>query len=86
MAKISIKVVSQQGFCAAGHKVGDQWIVDGMGTPEGICVSAFSALYPSLRVLMVGGTHPWESDPDATMVACPDPANPIAFELRRLPE
>jgi uncharacterized repeat protein (TIGR04076 family) len=33
---------------------------------------------------MFGGSFPWEKDPDVTTVACPDPDNPVVFELRRL--
>lgn len=82
--KVSIRVVSQKGTCDQGHKVGEHWIVD-RKTPEGICLSAFNTLFPGLRVLMFGGAIPWESDPDVTTVACPDAANPVVFELRRLP-
>jgi len=83
--KVSIKVVSQKGTCALGHKVGDQWIVD-WKTPEGICLSAFNSLFPSLAALMYGGAFPWESDPDVARAACPDADNPVVFELRRLRE
>ena len=77
------KVVSQKGTCGAEHKVGDEWAVESK-TPEGICLSAFNALFPSLRVLRFGGTFPWGTDPDVTTVACPDAANPVVFELRRI--
>ena len=83
--KVSIRVVSQKGTCAHEHKVGDLWVTNGK-TPEGICLSAFDALFPSLWVLMCGGTFPWEDDPDMTTVACPDATNPVVFELRRLRE
>ncbi len=83
--KSSIEVVSQKGECALEHKVGDRWVVD-RKTPEGMCLSAFNALFPSLRVLMFGGSFPWEDDPDVTTVACPDATNPVVFELRRLRE
>ena len=83
--KVSIRVVSQKGTCALEHKVGDQWVVESK-TPEGICLSAFNALLPSLRVLRYGGSFPWESDPEITTIACPDAANPVVFELRRLHE
>jgi uncharacterized repeat protein (TIGR04076 family) len=83
--KTSVRVVSQKGTCAHEHKVGDQWVVEGK-TPEGVCLSAFNALYPSLRVLRFGGSFPWEADPDVTTLACPDAANPVVFELRRLHE
>ena len=83
MYEVAVKVVSQKGTCAAEHKVGDEWVIKGK-TPEGICLSAFSALFPGAWVLMFGGTFPWETDSDVTTVACPDAANPVVFELRRL--
>ena len=83
--KVSIRVVSQKGTCSQEHKVGDQWIVD-KKTPEGICLSAFDALFPFLHVLMFGGAYPWSDDADKVTVACPDAENPVVFELRRLRE
>ncbi len=83
--KVSVTVVSQQGTCALEHKVGDQWIID-RKTPEGLCLSAYNSLFPRLNVLMFGGALPWEADPDVTTIACPDAANPVVFELRRLRE
>ena len=81
--RASIKVISQKGTCANEHKVGDQWIVD-KKTPEGLCLSACNSLLPRLTVLIFGGAFPWEDDPDMTTIACPDAANPVVFELRRL--
>jgi uncharacterized repeat protein (TIGR04076 family) len=48
---IRIKVISQKGSCAAGHKVGDEWILPPGKTPEGICLPAFAVLYPNIRTL-----------------------------------
>ncbi len=81
--EVMVKVISQKGKCACEHKVGDKWVIRAK-TPEGICLSAFNALYPDARVLMFGGAFPWQSDPDVTTVACPDAKNPLVFELRRL--
>jgi uncharacterized repeat protein (TIGR04076 family) len=81
--QVSIKVKSRKGHCEAGHKVGDQWLV-GEKTPEGICIFAFSSLFPFITPLMYGGSFPWEKDPDKTTVACPDPDNPVVFEIRRV--
>ena len=83
--KVSVEVISQQGSCEAGHKVGDRWVI-GEKTPEGLCIFAFSSLLPFITPLMFGGSFPWEKDPDMTTVACPDGQNPVVFELRRLPE
>jgi len=83
---VAIKVISQKGNCDAGHKVGDEWLIKGKEykTPPGLCLFAFSSLLPLTKVLMYGGAFPWESDPDVTTSACPDPDNPVVFELRRL--
>ena len=80
---VAVKVVSQKGTCALEHRVGEEWVIS-RKTPEGICLSAFNALFPNVRVLMFGGTLPWETNLDVTTVACPDAENPVVFELRRL--
>jgi len=80
---VILEVTSQKGTCDAEHKVGDEWTI-GNKTPEGICLLAFHTLYPDARVLRFGGTFPWETDPDVTTATCPDEANPVVFELRRV--
>lgn len=81
---VLITVKDQKGHCGHGHKPGDTFLVKGGKTPAGICLQAFAALLPTVRVLMMGGTHPWEEDPDATTIVCQDAANPVLFEVRRL--
>jgi len=81
--EVRVRVISQNGTCEQGHKEGDEWVI-GNKTPEGVCFSAFHCLLPSARVLMYGGSFPWETDPDIYRGACPDPENPVVFELRRL--
>ena len=80
---VRVKVISQQGTCEAGHKVGDEWLV-GEKTPQGMCIFALGSLLPFMTPLMFGGAFPWEKDPDVTTVACPDPGNPVVFEIRRI--
>jgi uncharacterized repeat protein (TIGR04076 family) len=84
---VSIKVISQKGTCDAGHKVGEEWIVkkDDVLAPR-LCIGAYAALHPYLVGLMFGGSYPWEDDQDVARLACPDPNNPVVFELRRLRE
>lgn len=82
MTKVVAKVVSHKGTCAAGHKVGDRFVI-GEQSPPNICSWAFYCLFPFAQVLQCGGSFPWEKDPNKTTVACPDPANPVVFELRR---
>ncbi|MFC1991510.1 TIGR04076 family protein [Chloroflexota bacterium] len=82
MSIVVAKVISQRGTCEAGHKVGDEFII-GQKTPPGICSWAFYTLFPFAEVLQFGGSFPWEKDSNKTTIACPDPENPVIFELRR---
>ena len=85
---ISIKVISQKGVCLGKHKVGDEWVMkgneDGWKTPAGICMFAFSAIFPSIQLLMFGGSFPWQNNPDIWPAPCPDSKNPVVFELKRI--
>lgn len=81
--QIKVRVISQKGTCNNGHNVGDEYVIS-RTTPEGICLSAFHTFFPAMRTLMFGGAFPWSQDPDTTIIACPDAANPVVFELRRM--
>ncbi|MDD5126833.1 MAG: TIGR04076 family protein [Dehalococcoidales bacterium] len=81
--ELTVKVVSQKGTCAAGHKVGDKFTMGGEKTPAGVCPWAFYTLFPFATVLEFGGSFPWEKEPGKTTVACPDSGNPVVFELSR---
>lgn len=81
---VSIKVVSQEGHCAQGHSVGDEWIIKGYRTPKGICMGAFDSIFPVAAVLAYDGKFPWAKDPDTAQIACSDGDNPVVFEMRRL--
>jgi uncharacterized repeat protein (TIGR04076 family) len=84
MHDVLVKVISAKGKCINEHKVGDKWVVCGK-SPEGLCLSALCSLLPYIKVLSCGGTFPWAPDnPDVIALACPDPANPVVFELRRI--
>ncbi len=84
MSDIVARVISQKGTCVAGHKVGEEFLI-GEKTPQGMCSWAFYALFPFAEVLQFGGSFPWEKDKNRTTVACPDPGNPVVFELKRKP-
>ena len=82
MPDVIAKVISQKGTCAAQHKVGNEFVI-GEQTPPNLCSWAFYSLFPFAQVLQFGGSFPWEESPGIATVACPDPVNPIVFELRR---
>ena len=81
---VKIRVISQKGECAAKHKVGDEFIIT-RHTPPGFCIFAYSAIDPDIRALMFGGRYRWAENPDVYVGCCPDPVNPVGFELRRIP-
>lgn len=82
MSDVIAKVTSQKGTCTAGHRVGQEFII-GQVTPPNLCSWAFYSLFPFAQVLQFGGSFPWERDKNKAIVACPDPDNPVVFELRR---
>lgn len=84
--KIKVEVISQQGTCHQGHKVGDSWIVTGK-TPGGICCSAFAAMYGKISYLQRDSKALFQKEAeDESNCACPDAANPVVFKLTRLRE
>jgi uncharacterized repeat protein (TIGR04076 family) len=82
MSDVIAKVISQKGTCEAQHKVGDEFVI-GEQMPPDLCSWAFHSLFPCAQVLRFGGSFPWEKDKNKAIVACPDPGNPVVFELRR---
>ena len=82
MPDVTAEVISQKGSCAAGHKVGDKFII-GQQTVPNLCSWAFCSVFPFAEVLQFGGSFPWENEKNKTTVACPDPENPVVFELKR---
>lgn len=82
--KVQITIKSIQGKCPQGFKVGDTWIIEKNITPSNFCMTAFHAIYPSLRTLRYGGDLPWGEKGVATIL-CPDHHNPVLYEMKRLP-
>jgi uncharacterized repeat protein (TIGR04076 family) len=80
---IKITLVSQIKNCPAGHKVGDQWIIERY-TPEGMCLGAFNSLLPFITTLRFGGSFPWEKIPDSGTFCCPDPEVVNTFRVERI--
>lgn len=83
---ITIKEIQGTGRCSYGLKQGDSWTITSDQTPENFCTWALQAIFPFLTVLRFGGEFPWEEDGDTAVVCCPDPHNPVVFELRRVKE
>ncbi len=83
---ITITEIMGTGTCPYKLKPGDSWEVHGEGVPQHFCSWAFQSIFPFLTVLRFGGSFPWGGPGDKTSVCCPDPANPVVFELERIEE
>lgn len=63
------------------HEVGQVFEFDFERCPSDFCAAAFHNLWPQLRVLELGGRHPWDKQEGVTRVACPDPGKPTIFRI-----
>ncbi len=81
--KILCRVVSQEGSCAVGHKVGDRILFTGEEVKGRICISALYSMIPKVYAMMYNARFPWLKDQCVATHACPDGFNPVVFELVR---
>jgi uncharacterized repeat protein (TIGR04076 family) len=62
------------GVCDFGHKVGQKFEFDEMGTDKKMCIYALEALMPAINVLLHNGTFPWLKKGETLFWGCPHPA------------
>ncbi len=73
-----------KGFCAAGHKRGDQLELSGHNT-AGMCGFFYYQIFPYVIMLQFGGGFPVEwGGPDVVTLECMDKTNAVTIELRRI--
>jgi uncharacterized repeat protein (TIGR04076 family) len=86
MAKptVEVTVKSQKGKCNFGHKVGDKIIFDGRTIKGDICYNALTVLLPKIYALRYDASFDWANNKDVLLEACPDPDNPVVFEVKRI--
>ena len=86
--KIEVTVKSQKGTCYFGHKPGEKIIYNGLSLNGEVCASALNILWPIIFTMHHGVVFPWSvketGSEDVTCEACPDPENPVVFEVRRI--
>jgi uncharacterized repeat protein (TIGR04076 family) len=68
------------------HEVGQEFEFDFERCPANFCAAAFHSLWPQLRVIELGGRHPWDREDGITRVACPDPEKPTIFRIEVIKE
>ena len=81
-----LKVIKQEGTCAAGHKVGDEVVINfDENKIEGkVCLHALYSVLPKVFAMAYGAEFPWLEDRDVSTHACPDAWNPLVYEVRRI--
>ncbi len=62
-------------------KEGQEFLFDFERCPADFCASAFHSLWPTLRVLELGGRHPWDEEEGVSYSCCPDAERPVVFRL-----
>ncbi len=80
---ITVRVVKQEGNCAAGHKVGDEVLFTDEEVKGKLCISAMYSMIPKVYAMMYNARFPWLKDQCVANHACPDGFNPVMFELVR---
>jgi uncharacterized repeat protein (TIGR04076 family) len=81
---VMVRVIGQEGHCAAGHEVGDEVTLDQLTVQGKICIHALYSFLPKVFAMMYGAEFPWLTDKDVATHACPDARNPVVFEIRRV--
>jgi uncharacterized repeat protein (TIGR04076 family) len=81
---IIVRVIKQEGHCAAGHQVGDKVVFDGETVQGKVCMHALYSFLPKVFAMRYGAEFPWTEEDDVATHACPDAWNPVVFELRRV--
>jgi uncharacterized repeat protein (TIGR04076 family) len=81
---IEVRVVEIQGrgICPIDIKVGDLFHSD--QEVAAACHWAAHTLLPFTTALRFGGNVPWEPEPGVARICCPDPGNPVVFEVKRV--
>ena len=83
---VTAKVISQEGTCGLGHKVGDIVKCTESGVEGKICIHALYSMLPKIFAMMHEAHFPWLDNPDVATHACPDAYNPVVFEVKRIRE
>ena len=67
-------------------QVGDEFIIDASGAPEGFCQGAFWDMARFISGLRFGADYPWMKKRGTAVCACSDGLRPVIFKLERLDE
>jgi len=81
---VKLKVISKKE-CSL-HEIGDEALVTETGVQGTICIHALYSVLPKAFAMLYGVDFPWLENPEVSVHACPDAANPLVLEVRRIRE
>jgi uncharacterized repeat protein (TIGR04076 family) len=87
MVLVKATVISQKGYCSAGHETGDEILFDwDKNEIHGrLCLHALYSVLPKVYALAHGANVAYAIAEDGSKVArhaCPDGYNPMILELK----
>jgi len=84
--KVIATVISQRGTCEVGHQVGDKVSFTEDQVQGMICIHCLYSMIAKVYAIYYGATFPWLQNGQKATHACPDPNNPVVFELEVVEE
>jgi uncharacterized repeat protein (TIGR04076 family) len=81
---IEVTVTEVKRKCAFGYKVGDKIVFNGKHIKGDTCYSVLMAMFPKIYAMRYDAEFPWAKNKDSIHNACPDPENPVVFEIKRI--
>ena len=73
--------VAPNGLKCRHHYEGQTFTFPFERMPQDFCAAAFHSIWPHIRVLELGGRHPWDTEENVTYSGCPDPNCPVVFKI-----
>lgn len=84
--RVKATVKEVDGYCRAGHRPGDEVIFDDNEVHGKICFDAMCSFISKVYARRYAANLPWlDTEDEPALHACPDAANLVVFEIRRLP-
>lgn len=85
ICKFKVTVEKISGKCNANYVQGQEFIFNGMGTPENFCGGAYHVMFPAIFAMKFGAVFPFEKEPGVAHSTCPDNGY-VTFKIKRMEE
>lgn len=79
--KVMVQKVS--GKCHAGYVEGQEFIFNGIITPNNFCGGAYHVMFPAIFALKFGAVLPFEKEVGVAHATCPDNGY-VTFKIERI--